>query len=329
MKAAIVSAPHVVEIAEVPDPTPGRYDVVIAVAAAGICGTDLHIVEGEYAASFPVIPGHEFAGTIVAVGAGVHELRVGDRVAADPNIPCLRCSYCHDGRVNLCDNYDAIGVTRDGASAEFVVVPEYLCVVLPDEVELDHAALIEPLSCALHAYDLLGSQVGKRVAIYGSGTMGLMMLQLARRTGVGSVDMIDLNPLKLVAAQAVGASRTGESAAELDPGRGWDLVIDATGAAPAIQDGLSHVAKGGTFLQFGVSAPTATVSISPFWIYDQEITIMGSVCPLNSFERSVALLASGAIDASTLISDRFAIDDYSAALTKFGDGESRKIVITP
>lgn len=329
MRAAIVSAPHTIEITEVPDPTPGEFDVVIEVAAAGICGTDIHIIEGEYAASFPVIPGHEFGGTIVAVGRGVHELRVGDRVAADPNIPCLRCSYCHDGRANLCDNYDAIGVTRDGASAQFVVVPEHLCVVLPDSVDPRDAALIEPLSCALHAYDLLGSQTGKKVAIYGSGTMGLMMLQLARRTGVDSVDMIDLNPLKLVAARELGASHTGATAAELDPGRGWDLVIDATGAAPAIQDGLAHLAKGGTFLQFGVSAPDATVTINPFWLYEQEIRILGSVCPLNSFERSVQLMASGAIDPGTLISDRFVIEDYSAALAKFTGGESRKIVIHP
>jgi threonine dehydrogenase-like Zn-dependent dehydrogenase len=141
--------------------------------------------------------------------------------------------------------------------------------------------------------------------------------------------MIDLNPLKLVAARDLGASNTGATAAELDPGRGWDLVIDATGAAPAIQDGLAHVAKGGTFLQFGVSAPDATVTINPFWVYDQEITILGSVCPLNSFERSVRLMASGAIDPGTLISDRFVIEDYAAALAKFAEGESRKIVIQP
>ena len=117
MRAAVITAPHQLEIGDAPDPAPGEGEVVIRVAASGICGTDLHIWEGEYAAELPVIPGHEFSGTVVALGRGVHDLRVGDRVTADPNIPCLRCSYCHDGRVNLCDNYAALGGTEWWAGA--------------------------------------------------------------------------------------------------------------------------------------------------------------------------------------------------------------------
>ena len=131
MKAAIITAPRSVEIADVADPTPAPGEVVIEVAASGICGTDIEIFDGVYRGSLPVIPGHEFAGTVVAVGADVQELRVGDRVAADPNEPCLRCGYCHEGRVNLCDNYAAYGVTMNGASAQYVSVPEHLCESLP------------------------------------------------------------------------------------------------------------------------------------------------------------------------------------------------------
>ena len=328
MRAAVITAPHQLEIGDVPDPTPGEGEVVIRVAASGICGTDLHIWEGEYAAELPVIPGHEFSGTVVALGHGVHDLRIGDRVTADPNIPCLRCSYCRDGRVNLCDNYAALGVTLNGGSAEYLAVPEHLCVRLEDGVELRDAALVEPLSCALHAWDLVGPAGGLRVGLYGSGTMGLMMLQLAQHLGAASVDVIDLNPDKLVAARELGAA-TFTSSAEADPGRGWDLVIDATGAAPAIQDGLGRVRKGGTFLQFGVSHPDAEVTISPFRIYDQEIRILGAVCPQHSFERSVGLLERGVIAPSLLISHEYAIDDYAEALATFAGGRSRKVVITP
>jgi 2-desacetyl-2-hydroxyethyl bacteriochlorophyllide A dehydrogenase len=329
MHAAIITGPHRVEIADVPDPTPAAGEVVIEVAASGICGTDLEIFEGIYRASLPVIPGHEFAGTVVGVGPDVRGLRVGDRVAADPNVPCQRCRYCHEGRVNLCDNYAAYGVTLNGASAQYVSVPEHLCVVLPETLDLLHAALIEPLSCALHAWDLIGARAGKRAAIYGSGTMGLMMLQLAAVFGVAGVDMVDVNPLKLEAAKSLGARSVSTAAAETMPDGGWDLVIDATGAAPAISDALGRIAKGGTYLQFGVAAPDVRVEINPYLIYEHELTIIGAVCPLNSFARSADLLSSGTIDPVPLISETFPINDYQAALDKFASGQSRKVLVAP
>jgi 2-desacetyl-2-hydroxyethyl bacteriochlorophyllide A dehydrogenase len=329
MKAAIITAPRSVEIADVADPTPGNGEVVIEVAASGICGTDIEIFDGVYRATLPVIPGHEFAGTVVALGADVRDLRVGDRVAADPNAPCLRCRYCHEGRVNLCDNYAAYGVTMNGASAQYVSVPEHLCVVVPDGLQLAHAALIEPLSCALHGWDLIGSQVGKHAAIYGSGTMGLMMLQLAAAFGIDGVDMVDTNPLKLEAAHSLGARSVTSDASETMPERGWDLVIDATGATAAISDGLGRIAKGGTYLQFGVAAPDARVEINPYLIYEHELRIIGAVCPQHSFARSANLLGEGAIDPVPLISDTYSVDDYQAALTKFSTGQSRKILVTP
>jgi 2-desacetyl-2-hydroxyethyl bacteriochlorophyllide A dehydrogenase len=329
MQAAIITGPHSVEIGDVADPTPGRGEVVIEVAASGICGTDLEIYEGQYRGNLPVIPGHEFAGTVVAVGADVCDLRVGDRVAADPNLPCLRCRFCHEGRVNLCDNFAAFGVTRNGASAQYMSVPEHLCVVLPEHLDLEHAALIEPLSCALHAWDLVGPQTAKRAVIYGSGTMGLMMMQLAAVFGVTGVDMVDVNPRKLEAARDLGARSVVTDAAESSPDGGWDLVIDATGNPAAIADGLHRVAKGGTYLQFGVAAPDATVQINPYLIYEHELRIIGAVCPLNSFARSADLLAGGAVDPRPLISDRYPVADYKTALTQFSSGQTRKVLVVP
>jgi 2-desacetyl-2-hydroxyethyl bacteriochlorophyllide A dehydrogenase len=329
MRAAVIKAVHEVEVMTVEDPTPGPRDVVVEVAACGICGTDLHILEGEFAPALPIIPGHEFAGTVVAVGRDVTDLVTGQRVAVDPSLYCNECHYCRLGRNNLCERWNAIGVSVPGGAAQFALAPAANCVVLPDHIRLKDAALIEPLSCAVRGYDVLTSQLGSHVLIYGSGTMGLMMLQLAKRTGAASVDMIDLNAERLETAKALGCSATASSADEFDRPRGWELVVDATGVGAAIQDGLSRVAPGGTFLQFGVSSYDTRVTIEPYRIYNKEITITGSMAVLHSYERAADLFATGILDADVFISDRLPLEDYANALERFKQGIGRKIQVVP
>jgi 2-desacetyl-2-hydroxyethyl bacteriochlorophyllide A dehydrogenase len=329
MKAAIITGVGQSEVSTVDDPTPGPRDVIIDVAACGICGTDLHILHGEFAPSLPIVPGHEFAGDIVEIGSEVTNLAIGDRVAVDPSLFCFECYYCRRGQNNLCENWNAIGVTRPGGAAEFARAPMANCVKLPDHVRTADAALIEPLSCAVRGYDVLKSQLASTVLIYGSGTMGLMMLQLAKRVGASSVDVVDLNSDRLSTAIALGVSRSANSADELEMSRGWDLVIDATGNAQAIQDGLGRVGKGGTFLQFGVSDYAARAEIEPYKIYNQEITITGSMAVLHSYERAAALFADGVIDPDVFISDRLPLSDYTSALEQFAAGTGRKIQVVP
>jgi 2-desacetyl-2-hydroxyethyl bacteriochlorophyllide A dehydrogenase len=329
MRAAIVEAPGKVSVTTVPDPTPGPRDVVVRVASCGICGTDLHILQGEFAPSLPIVPGHEFAGEIVGTGSEVTELAVGDLVAVDPSLHCHECRYCRAGRGNLCDRFRAIGVTDQGAAAEYAVAPVANCVRLPEHIDVKDAALIEPLSCAVRGYDVLRSTLGAEVLIYGSGTMGLMMLELAKRTGAASVDILDVNPERLSTAVKLGCSRSAASAAELDTPRGWDVVIDATGNAKAIQDGLGRVAKGGTFLQFGVADYATTAVVEPYRIYNQEITITGSMAVLHSYERAAALFASGVLDPAVFISDRLPLERYPEAIDRFKAGQGRKIVVQP
>ncbi|MFC5923374.1 zinc-dependent alcohol dehydrogenase family protein [Micromonospora vulcania] len=329
MRAAVITAPGKVEVTTVEDPTPGRREVVVRVAACGLCGTDLHILQGEFAPTLPVVPGHEFAGEVAAVGTDVTELAVGDRVAVDPSLYCHECHYCRLGRSNLCERWAAIGVTVAGGAAEYAVAPVANCVRLPEHVRTEDAALIEPLSCAVRGYDVLRSQLGAHVLIYGSGTMGLMMLQLAKRTGAASVDVLDINPERLTTARTLGVSRTAASADELDEPRGWDLVVDATGNAVAIQDGLGRVGKGGTFLQFGVADYAARAVIEPYRIYNQEITITGSMAVLHSFERAADLFAQGVLDPEVFISDRLSLDRYPEALDRFAAGSGRKIQVRP
>ncbi|MFZ3571297.1 zinc-dependent alcohol dehydrogenase family protein [Streptomyces sp. BH097] len=329
MKAAIVESVGKVVVGEVPDPTPGPRDVIVEVAACGLCGTDLHILQGEFAPTLPVVPGHEFAGTIAEVGSQVTELRVGDRVAVDPSLHCHECRYCRAGRGNLCERWAAIGVSTAGGAAQYAVAPVANCVPLPDHVQTQDAALIEPLSCAVRGYDVLQSRLGSHVLIYGSGTMGLMMLELAKKTGAASVDVVDLNPDRLATAQHLGVSASAANPDELDRPTGWDVVIDATGNAAAIQDGLGRVAKAGTFLQFGVADYATRVEIDPYRIYNQEITITGSMAVLHSYERAAELFAGGVLDPSVFISDRLPLDKYPQALDQFASGVGRKIVVVP
>jgi 2-desacetyl-2-hydroxyethyl bacteriochlorophyllide A dehydrogenase len=329
MRAAVIKESHEVEVITVEDPVPGRRDVVVEVAACGICGTDLHILEGEFAPSLPIVPGHEFTGVVVATGSDVDEITSGQRVAVDPSLYCFECHYCKIGHNNLCERWNAIGVSVPGGAAQFAVAPAANCVRLPDDIRLEDAALIEPLSCAIRGYDVLTSQLGAHVLIYGSGTMGLMMLQLAKRTGAASVDVLDINPERLITAAALGCSSTAASADELDRPRGWELVIDATGAGGAIQDGLSRVAPAGTFLQFGVASYDTRVTIEPYRIYNKEITITGSMAVLHSFERAAELFAAGVLDPDVFISDRLPLEDYAEALARFKRGEGRKIQVLP
>ena len=329
MKAAVITGPGAVEVTTVADPTPGRREVVIDVAACGLCGTDLHILQGEFAPTLPVVPGHEFAGVVVGLGSDVTELAIGDRVAVDPSLYCFECHYCRLGRNNLCERWGGIGVTTAGGAAEYALAPVANCVKLPDHIATQDAALIEPLSCAVRGYDVLTSQLGAQVLIYGSGTMGLMMLQLAKRVGAASVEVVDLNPERLKTATLLGVTATAATPDEFDRPRGWELVIDATGNAQAIQDGLSRVGKGGTFLQFGVADYATRAVIEPYKIYNQEITITGSMAVLHSFERAAELFATGLLDPDIFISDRLPLDSYADALGRFAAGKGRKIEVVP
>ncbi|MER5598781.1 zinc-dependent alcohol dehydrogenase family protein [Streptomyces sp. NPDC002265] len=329
MKAAVISSPGQVGVETVDDPTPGPGQVVIKVAACGLCGTDLHILQGEFAPTLPIVPGHEFAGEIVALGSRVSGLEVGDRVAVDPSLYCHECHYCRIGRGNMCERWNAIGVSVPGGAAEYTVAPAANCVKLPDHVRTEDAALIEPLSCAVRGYDILRSTLASNVLIYGSGTMGLMMLELAKRTGAATVDVVDINEDRLSTARTLGCSNAVTTADTIERPRGWDVVIDATGNAKAIQDALGRVGKGGTYLQFGVSDYATRVTIDPYRIYNQEITITGSMAVLHSYERAAELFAAGVLDPDLFISDRLPLDDYAAALQQFQAGKGRKIQVLP
>ena len=226
MRAAVIASDKVT-VEDVPDPQPAAREVVLAVAGCGICGTDLHIADGQFAPTLPVVPGHEFAGEVVAVGADVAEVRVGDQVAVDPSLYCHECYFCRRGRGNQCERWGGIGVTVTGAAAQYALAPAANCVRLPDGVSPADAALIEPLSCAVHGFDVLAPALGDHFLIYGAGTMGLMMMELAKRAGAASVSMVDVNPSRLETARELGCTAAVTSADDLERPHGLEAVDPA------------------------------------------------------------------------------------------------------
>lgn len=331
MKAVVIEAPNKMTVNIIQDPTPSAGEAVIKVEACGICGTDIHVLHGEFAPTrYPIVPGHEFCGEVVAVAADVRNVKTGDFVAVDPSLFCGKCRQCRLGRFNLCENWNAIGVgSANGACAEFVAVPSANAFRLPLELPRHWGALVEPLSCAVHGLDQVDLQVAEDYLIYGAGTMGLLLAQLAKDSGAGRVDMVERNPHRHALAKRLAADRVAISADELDKPQGWDVVIDATGVVPAIEDGLRRVARGGTFLMFGVANADATATFSPFRVYNDEIKIIGSMAVLHSFERALTMLAKGVIDCEAMITNRFPLDEYQGAIDTFLAGSGLKVQVGP
>ena len=331
MKAVVIQEPNKVSVEEIADPAPTAGQVVIKVEACGICGTDIHVIRGEFAPTrYPIVPGHEFCGEVVDVGAGARQLRVGDFVAVDPSLFDGSCRQCRLGRFNLCENWNAIGVgSVNGACAQLVAVPAANAFALPNGVPRHWGALVEPLSCAVHGLDLVKVHAADTYLIYGAGTMGLLLAQLVKDSGAGRLDIVERNPKRHALAMRLAADRVAVSADELDRPQGWDVVIDATGVIPAIEDGLTRVARGGTFLVFGVADADAKATFSPFRIYNDEITIIGSMAVLHSFERALALFAKGVIDSDAMITNRYKLDEYSRAIDTFLAGSGLKVQVTP
>jgi 2-desacetyl-2-hydroxyethyl bacteriochlorophyllide A dehydrogenase len=200
---------------------------------------------------------------------------------------------------------------------------------MPEQIPRGWGPLIEPVSCAIHGFDRLAPRIGDHMLIYGAGTIGLILCSLAVHHAAGSVSVVDHNPARLAAATEAGADHVALIADELDRPEGWEIVIDATGSPPAMEDGLRHVRRGGTLLVFGVADKDATASFTPFRIYNDELRIIGSMAILHSFERAREVVAAGIIDGDALITHRLALDAYGEAVAVFRRGDGLKIQVTP
>ncbi len=316
MRAGKIEAPGRVSFGSVEMPSVGADDVLIQVRAAGICGTDIHILKGEYEAQYPLIPGHEFSGIVADVGDRVTRYKTGDRVTADPNIPCNRCPACQRNEPNQCDDLAAVGVTRNGAFAEFVAVPEGN--VFPiGEMSFAAAALAEPLACVAWGLERLHIRPGASVLIFGAGPMGCLLAQSLRYSGASKVVVLDVVPHRLALVADLGATETllaGENqSAELkaiEP-RGFDLVVDATGIPQVLEDAFQYVRPRGTLWVFGVTPRDARISFMPYEVFRRDLTILGSFAVNRTFQASIAMIESGIVKVEPLISHVIPLEDFA------------------
>ncbi len=335
MQAIVFQKPHSLAIETVADPAPQADEVVIRVARAGICGTDLHIYRNEYFSDFPLIPGHEFCGEVVEVGGKVQSLRVGRRVAVDPNLYCNRCVFCRQQHNNHCLNWQGVGITRPGAFAQYVAVPENACYPLPESLTDLQAAFIEPLSCVIHALNRLRVWPGDDALIFGAGPMGLVLIQALRHSGAARIVVVEKQPPRLELARHMGAATAVPADAELERAlrelapHGFAVVVDATGVPEVIESAFRFLKPRGQFLQFGVAPMDAHIRLSPYQVFKNDWTILGSFALCYTFQRAIEWLAGGIVEIEPIISHTVPLQAFPDVFAQFARGEILKVHVLP
>jgi L-iditol 2-dehydrogenase len=314
MKALILEEYKKLALTEVPEPEIGSRDVLVRVQSCGICGSDVHGFDGSSGRRIPpVIMGHEASGIVAKVGGEAQRFREGDRVTFDSMISCGRCVFCRQGRPNLCDNRRVLGVSceeyrRHGAFAEYVAVPEHIVVKIPDSLAFNEAAMVEPVSVAVHAVNITPVSLGQTAVVVGAGMIGLLTLQALRTAGCGRIVSVDLEDDRLALAKQLGAddvlnSRTENVPArirEMTDGLGADVVMEAVGADATVRMSIESVRKGGVVTLIGNIA--AAVSFPLQSVVTREISVLGSCASSNDYPACLALMGRGAIRVGPMIS---------------------------
>ena len=339
MKASYFLGKGSFEVRQAPELHPGPGEVVIRNMVCGVCGTDVHIFHGEPGSADvnpPVVLGHEYSGEVVEVGEGVTALKPGDHVTVDPNIYCGECVYCRNGKKQLCETMQAVGVTRDGGFGEYSLVPAAQAFKLGDSVLYEAGAMAEPVACCLHGIDLAGIKAGDRVCIVGGGAIGLIMLQLAKLSGASSLVLSEPNEKRRQVALSLGADAAidptapdARSAYEAALGDGADVVIECVGNNAAVKSAFQLAKKGATIVLFSVPKVDATFDLPLFDVYKKELTIKGSFVNPDTHERAVRLINSGKLDFTSIITHRFNLDQLPEAIAMQMSSESIKVVVCP
>ncbi len=344
MQALVVLEPERFEIQEVPIPEPGPMEVLCRVKAVSICGTDSHLIAGDYAGlwppAFPIIPGHEWAGEIVKLGPGAEKAgwQVGDRVAGTSHDACGVCQQCVEGRYNLCENYGVMDLHRQyghnyqGADAEYVVHGVKCIFPLPDSVSWEEGAVIDPASIALHVARRGGVKPGDEVVVMGAGPVGLLAADAALAMGAGHVIVVGRGP-RLDKARAMGFIGVDSTAVEpveairrLTAGRGADVVIEAAGTPTTLGWSLAALRKGGRIAAVGIPKEGLEINMRDLVLYELEIA--GSRASQGEMTRVLPLIADGRMRLAEIITHEFRLADFAAALETFRDRSSGAIKIT-
>jgi L-iditol 2-dehydrogenase len=312
MKALLLSEYNRLEIADYPVPEPGPDEVLVRVAACGICGSDVHGYDGSSGRRIPpIVMGHEAAGTIAAFGSAVTAFRVNDRVTFDSTISCGVCDFCRRGQVNLCDRREVLGVScgdyrRHGAFAEYVTVPARIVYRLPENISFAQAALLEAVSVAVHAVSLAEIERDGTALVVGAGTIGLLCLQALRAAGCSRVFITDIDETRLATAKKLGATSTFTAAPDLlgqlkrlTNGQGVDVVVEAVGLTQTVATAIDAIRKGGTVVLVGNVTPEVALPLQK--VVTRQIRLQGSCASAGEYPRAIELMASGAINVEPLI----------------------------
>jgi L-iditol 2-dehydrogenase len=298
LKALRFHGPHDLRLEDVPAPAPGPGEIRIRPVAVGICGTDIHILDGTFSARSPVVLGHEVAGRVEAVGREVRSVSEGDLVTVEPHRYCGVCRYCRLGREHLCLDKEAFGVHLNGGMAEFQVIPEGIAYRLPDGMDPKIGALAEPLSCCVHAMDRLAPRSGTSIVIFGAGPAGLILVALSRLAGLTPIVVVEPDVARRDSAVTFGANTTvdpsgtgwADTALAIVGGAGFDYVVEAVGSPRVLESAIPLAARQGTILVFGVANPDETAAIKPQEVFAKELTILGTVINPFTHHRAVELL---------------------------------------
>jgi L-iditol 2-dehydrogenase len=343
MKALLLSEYKRLEIADVPTPVPGPGEVLLRVAACGICGSDVHGYDGSTGRRIPpIVMGHEAAGTVVRLGEGASGFAEGDRVTFDSTVYCGRCPYCLRGLANLCDQRQIVGVStpdfrRHGAFSEYVTVPSRIVYRLPDQLSFAHAAMLEAVSVALHAVSFSKAAESPTALVIGAGMIGLLTLQALRAEGFPRVFIADLDETRLRLAARLGAAATFQASGPdliaqvlaATGGEGVDVAIECVGRDETVRGAIDSVRKGGAVTLVGNIRAEVTLPLQK--VVSRQIRLQGSAASSGEYPRAIELLGNGAIQVEPLITAVAPLEDGPRWFERLYAGEPNlmKVVLTP
>lgn len=335
IRQVVIRGPGQIEVVAASPPEPGRGEVRVRTSLVGVCGSDLHVLEGKHPfVTFPVMPGHEVVGVVDAVGADVQDIEPGRRVLVEPNLICGQCGYCRSGRYNLCEQLAVVGFQAPGSLADLFVVPASRLHPVPPTLSDREAALVEPLSTAVHAVRMAGADLsGRTVAILGSGSIGLLTLVAAREAGATAIATTDLQANKRERAVRLGAraafdARDENLVARVKEALGGrpDITFDCVSNQASIDQAVALAQKGGTIIVVGVAAGPVRIPL-PI-IQDQEIRIEGSAMYVRQdVQRAMALLEAGAVPIEEIVTATYPLERIEEAFAAARGGDQIKVQI--
>jgi L-iditol 2-dehydrogenase len=337
MLQAVMTAPGKIDIRDVPRPEPAADEVLIQIKRIGVCGSDIHVFHGLHPyTSYPVVQGHEVAGIVAATGADVTGFAPGDKVVFMPQVTCGVCYPCRHGMYHICDQLKVMGFQTNGAAQELFPVPAEMVLKVPDSISLDQAAMIEPVSVAVHALSRVGSVEGQKVVVLGAGTIGNLVAQVARASGAAAVMITDISNYKLEKARECGTaitvntteSQLGEAILKHFGPDKADLILECVGAQETITQAVENARKGSTIVVVGVFGKKPLVDLG--LVQDRELSLVGTLMyQKRDYERAIDLVANNKLLLDPMVTHRFAFKDFLDAYHTIEEvkGESMKVMI--